>query len=744
MTATAFLEPAGRLDEFGDASATGFGERARISCEAPAHRIEVQGPDPLRDPPGLAGVTERIVDMALPQAGRAAHAQHRDLDLVMRAFHCGHGFGEARAGLLEAAHIGEKEGLAGERISKADRDAYAAPVTPLDLDRFVEKEQRARIIAGGRPRLSQSRADLHDQRVVAEAQGDFERLFQGLGRGPRLAQRIIYVAEPVAGARIRGPMLQALRAGDGAREDRELVAGRGEHAGEAETFDDSGPAGGVEVAGRHPVERIERDPEMRLGAVERGGGKRPAAGALGIMSGHRTVIGGEIMRGERFERLLLAGRGGAVVQGPGDAEMERSALVQADRFVDDLAGEAMFEAEGPRPLAVVEKVFAAEGLNEWIRFSAAGDRLEQPAGNDGADYGRDPDEGLGCGRQARHSGFHQIGEPRRPAQRPLLRAAGRHGVAQFLDEKRIAAGRRGDFGDHEWIGRGEQAFDGGPRLGCAERRERDDFEPGAKRRRRAATGCHEGQKPRLPDAAQSGREIAAGVVGRMPIVDEKHEGLFPGRPLDELAERACVRSFPVALRREQPGEGLGESGERGIERGKPGLHLVRSDGAMAFFQAEHRARDVEEGVERTSRCIAFPPVDGEARHPRLAEQLFRQSGLANARRAFDDREMWGAGGGIGEPAAQQLEFGGASDERCAFDERRLGSAGDGEGLHRRVGAAQAEPLARRHLEAMAFGAERRLADEDFIGPGGGAQARGDVGRAAVQLEAAAAPVAFAE
>lgn len=748
------LQPGGRLDDRADGAGIGLEQPVRVGPDRAAHRVRIIAADPFRDLHAGGRQVPRLLDPVLPQVDHGMLVEDRDLAGMAEAADRGHRLLETDMGFLESAHVAERERLAGERISEPDRRVPAGTVAALHGDGLVEQDEGAGIVAGGRLRLPQRRQDLDRQRIVVGGPRGLERALAMRDRAHRLAEPVMDVAEPEMGPGERGRIPRKPGPLDRALEDRELLARRIEHAGAAEPLGDPIPAQRGLRARRHPVQRIERHPILGLGAVDRGGFEGLVPGQLGIVRGLGPAFAMREMVGEGLDRLLLAAFGDPVAERAGDVEVHGDALAQADAVVDDLAGQPVLELQRPFALAGEDEVRLGEPGHQRVGDVAGTDHLEQPDRDDVADDRGSPHQ-IGLGRrQARQARLDQRADPGSAFDQLDVGLPRRDRMAQFLDEERLAAGGIADAADQERVGRGQQPAHHlrGFRLGEAGQPQHlpvADLDVAGLVR---AAGHQDEQRA---DAGERGQRRARGVVGQVPIVDEQDRGLPPRERFEQgvdgrgrvlaLDRGLATAGRRLAVEREQPQPDPPVRGQGPVDPREP---LRDPPGGLVPLQgradAEDGARDLQEGLQRLGPGVALAAMHRAAALRRVAQEFLGEAGLALAGRSPDLEQQAVAGDDAVEAPAEVAQLRFAADERgqpgalarrIARADRRASQ--DHERRHGLVLAAQRQLADRLGLEQIALGPERRLADQYLVGAGAAAQARGDVGRPAEQLEPAA-------
>ena len=103
---------------------------------------------------------------------------------------------------------------------------------------------------------------------------------------------------------------------------------------------------------------------------------------LQLVSGIGELRGTVAVVGQRFEVVAVIAAGfGMREQRAGNAGVQRAPLMQADRGIDDVAGDAVLEAQAAGLRAGEDQVGVGQARHARVVERDAGRSLEQPAGN---------------------------------------------------------------------------------------------------------------------------------------------------------------------------------------------------------------------------------------------------------------------------------------------------------------------------------------------------------------------------
>ena len=304
-----------------------------------------------------------------------------------------------------------------------------------------------------------------------------------------------------------------------------------------------------------------------------------------------------------------------LLDGLGDAQVHRAALVQPDRVVDDVARDAVLEAQRLRLLAGEDEVEVGQCAHQRVVAATAGEHLQQPGRHHVADHRRRAQQ-LDLGRrQARQARLDQDVQPRRAAvratgQAPAVLLCHGQRVAQLLDEQRIAARVTLQGLGFERVDARQQVLHGLRDLGLGERLQRQQLGPELAEVGRAqlARGDQH-QDPGLLDRPHRGQHLARRLVRPLPVVQRQHQRLLRGQRHQQVAQgthqrlghqppRRRAEHRGRVWQRQRPQQRGPVGGKAGVDLGQAlldlGRRLVRR---LAMHQLEQAAQRLQKGLK---------------------------------------------------------------------------------------------------------------------------------------------------
>ena len=142
LAPSACLQPLRRFEQRVGSLLVGIDRPLREGDDRAAHRVRIEAVHALGDGRAFLRQHRGLFGPPLPEMHHRILVEHRNLTLVASALDRRDRLPEAGMGLVEPAHVAEREALAGERIGEDDRRPVGRKVAALLLDRLVEQRQR--------------------------------------------------------------------------------------------------------------------------------------------------------------------------------------------------------------------------------------------------------------------------------------------------------------------------------------------------------------------------------------------------------------------------------------------------------------------------------------------------------------------------------------------------------------------------------------------------------------------------
>ena len=333
------------------------------------------------------------------------------------------------------------------------------------------------------------------------------------------------------------------------------------------------------------------------------------------------------------------------------------------------------------------------------------------------DHGSGPQQRGFARAQFGKAGLHRQIEPGSPRVRRERCRFARKGMAELLDQQRAAPGGLLDPVDHERIGDVQQLFDRGQRLVAAQWRQGQRLRLAGQHQLGfgLARQQHDFELEGAGQRYQRGQQIAAGVVGPLPIVEDQQQRARGGEPAD------C---------RSVVGGGHG-SGRQGAEQCADHV-MERLQGLRREIGFAIAARDVPAARLGQVRSLAGKAALADTRRP---VDLEHARGLGGVIQPIEKRALFSNPSGV---ARQALP--GAGSEAVGG----IGAPGNCPSRHLGTVPGHRHRLRRPGYEELPVTAQGLPADEDLAGEGGVADPRCGVGGIAQDLILAAHYIAAAD
>ena len=425
------------------------------------------------------------------------------------------------------------------------------------------------------------------------------------------------------------------------------------------------------LGGRHVLPQLEHLLEVAQRLAEAGQRLRVARGVQRCSQRLHRLAGRDPVLRQLTRDRATRGQRGVLRQGARKARVELLPLAGQQRVVDGLGEQRVTEAEAAVRLIRHQDVLL-DGLAQRL-----GDGALRRVHHDGQQPVRDVPAGGGDDAQYRSGvcieagdgGDQQVMQRRREV---VLAARG--GRRELDREERVAfrasAHRCRQLGGQRFVdARGDEGLD----VLVCERPELDrdgasgPAKPGAEavqrmlgRDRVAAVGRDDEHAAPLDRVREVGDEIERRSVGPVQILEQQNNRSAPADVLEDgehLGEQTQPRRGSVAVR-----------GERGAvgEVGMQARQLVQLAADLAELgRAAERAERLDEREIGQARADEVDAAAAEDRRPLAARpgcELRGQDGLADPRRADDQRGRAEAPGGRLEGHVQPLQLVGAPDE----------------------------------------------------------------------------------